>query len=355
MLRKCHCYKSAHFRFVLLAVCAIIIVQQFLVGPCTNQDQDHTSTKSISDFSTTATTTLKEQELEAILMVMGERSAMHDCYGMVRSIKGFPIHFVYGSYNEAFSIKCDIDCDFLYLKDTTWTEGRNLLAEKAVEIEMSRGREFDYWIFADDDFAPECTEGSQLIHRPGSCWRQFFYFLASDPVVRNPKITSITTVGDRKISKLPYQSTSNTDPMLAVFKRSYVPYLMPYATLQKSFREWMSVAALFCLMEIYFKQSQLLVPLIISTNPLHRNYTRGMNGDQLHSAIVSNFHDASEAFYPCADMYKVQNHYSDLISLPELGTVEEILDAIPDPQLDLCSPLLKRFANFSASITQTHK
>ena len=42
-------------------------------------------------------------------------------------------------------------CQSMYIPNTTWTEGRNLLAKEMRLEEERLGRMYDFWVFADDD------------------------------------------------------------------------------------------------------------------------------------------------------------------------------------------------------------
>lgn len=51
-------------------------------------------------------------------------------------------------------------CQSMYIPNTTWTEGRNLLAKEMRLEEERLGRMYDFWVFADDD-VELCIHGTE--------------------------------------------------------------------------------------------------------------------------------------------------------------------------------------------------
>jgi len=109
----------------------------------------------------------KEEMLEIIVLVMGEAAAFETWYDNLKVVDKDTTNLVlvYASYDQKVANtskfhreKVDsvqdgefVDFDTIYIKGTTWTQGRNLLAAEALRKEKLHGKTFDYWYFIDDD------------------------------------------------------------------------------------------------------------------------------------------------------------------------------------------------------------
>jgi hypothetical protein len=242
------------------------------------------------------------------------------------------VTLLYGSFDEPIQNDCNSNlhdnyCHARYIPNTTWTQGRNQLAAEALRLERgSRRRDkeqplFDYWVFADEDIEIGCSTSTTRQNRtttstqrrnhtsstttqeayddednPRVCWHRFVQFLASPDRVpsrattisihyldrwtstRNERLSSTSNDGEDHGHHTTYTQlygVSTQDPMLAAFPRRFVPYLLPYATLEPGVSEWASQAIVMCIMKTCFPSSALYVPQLSLFNRQHRTYLRG--------------------------------------------------------------------------------
>ena len=213
------------------------------------------------------------------------------------------LSFVYASYDaeipgqgenyicEENNSSTSLDCQTIYIPHTTWTEGRNLLAEEALRKERHLGKEYRYWLFLDDDVNVRCKSPAV------ECWQQVFNFISSDEVPDKASTISLPYGNPRD----GFMAVSNADAMFAEFKKERVPYLLPYATLQEGESEWDSQAANFCVIGSCMPSSVLFVPFVGGVNGAHRDYVRGLNLQNISATIARNYHDKSTGFSICED------------------------------------------------------
>ncbi len=259
------------------------------------------SSRSLQDEEKSKT--LKPQK-DILVVTMGEKDAMSVWTERLGKIDA-SLTLLYASYDkvieEAFP-KCGDEhgliCQTAFIPHTTWTQGRNLLAAEALRMEKRRGKEFDYWLFLDDDVDLQCDirrEDSNKLLGEGSCWQKAFNYIGSDNVPEN--VSTISVAG-----RVPegFEALSNADAMFAAFKRSHVPYLLPYVTLPEGGSQWTSQCALFCIMETCAPNSVVYIPYVKEgSNGAHREYVRGLNIPEIRSVIANNYHDKEADFYPC--------------------------------------------------------
>ena len=157
--------------------------------------------------------------------------------------------------NDAF------DCHTMYIPNTTSTEARNFLAEKAIRLERMNKREFNYWVFSDDDVTLDCNKRKEMVIKlygnNTSCWQLVVDFLRSSKVPEKAStvVFEMPTHGTRG-----FGTVSTVDAMFNAFKRRYVPYLLPYPTLREGKSWHLSQIAIFCVTRICLKSSVLVAP-----------------------------------------------------------------------------------------------
>ena len=213
-------------------------------------------------------------------MVMGERIHFFQWYERLKDIDA-NVFFIYASFDEELPSKGGISegnytcmrndtalrCQTIFIPNTTWTEGRNLLAEEAVREEKRSGKLFTYWAFADDDISCHISnhEMANKIYRDTDatwedlkCWQHVFDYMGSSIV---PERASNIAMPYRTHASS-FQAASNIDACFVAFKRDDVPFFLPYPALRPGFSWWMSQAALFCVINTSFRQSTALVPYI---------------------------------------------------------------------------------------------
>jgi len=297
---------------------------------------------------------LTRMYVDILVMVMGEGKILPMWKGRIGHLDA-NVSLLYGSFDEALAVEqCenvfDMDCEVAFIPDTTWTQGRNLLAAQAVRKERRRGKEYDYWVFLDDDddVNVHCGGGEDMeqLLGVGDCWQKVFNFISSNQV---PEKVSVVTLPWGGNGMPGFTGYSNTDAMFAAFKRERLPYLLPYATIREGGSEWMSQAALFCAMQTCMKSSALLAPYVGGRNEAHREYIRGLNMGEIYQTIVDNYHDDAADFHPCANLEQAMvmqgRDYSGTFD-----TMVELNEVIPDPELELCEPMRRRFEEWAGQI-----
>ena len=287
----------------------------------------------------------KNARYDGIFMVMGERKFFPKWYSRLAEIDGINIDFVYGSWDKEIEFECvgKIRCDTMHLSNTTWTTGRNAMALRAAEMEVARGKKYDYWMFADDDLDFVCDPDYENdIFGKGSCWQKYFDFVISDYVTGSNKISSVGTRlgGNRKKNPKGEMvgATSFTDAFLAVFKRSAVPYLLPYVYLRPGMSQWMSQAAVFCIMKECMPQSQLIPPpkIVKGVNQLSREYVRGQSKAFMAEVAADNFNLVEHDFSICNNNPTVYPQFGDEIYE---NSPEALWNLIPESDWEKCKAL----------------
>ena len=170
-------------------------IEEFTVTPSATPSVTPSATPSVTPSATPSASGISqrnENKKEIIFIVMGERKNFKVWFQRLNiNNKNHParISFIYGSYDESVNatednVICEqsnelFDCQTLFIPGTTWTQGRNRLAEEALRKEKKRGMKYDYWGFADDDVQLICDECVNLDHHecPESlslkCWNRF--------------------------------------------------------------------------------------------------------------------------------------------------------------------------------------
>ena len=212
------------------------------------------------------------------------------------SIDNTFVVFLYASYDRLLprdvcgmvSNDTNVECDTMFNTNSTWTEGRNTLAGKEFKKEMLVGSTFHWWLFFDDDVELECIG-------EGACLDQILRYLASNNVPDN--ITAVAAQPQWSLDVTTLRAVSTVDALFQGFRRKYVPYLLPYATLIKGSSEWLSRAVNFFLVKECFPRSVLIMPGIISKNKLHtRPYIKGISDAAVQGASAYNFCTVAEDF-----------------------------------------------------------
>jgi hypothetical protein len=231
----------------------------------------------------------------------------------------------------------------IFIPGTTWTQGRNKLIEEALHLERRFGQKYDYWLFLDDDAVFKCRNGRGVMKNITNCndicWNEFMNVLKDRSLVPE-KATTVTLNMGRK-SKQHY-AASNADAMVAAFKREYVPYLLPYATLNVGESQWTSQAVLFCVMWSCFKQSTYFIPNIRVRNKAHRPYERGWNMYSFQAATARNYDQYMPLHRGCDE----SKHYEQMSDVVYASSVKELDDLIPAMNQS-CTVLKQHFSDWA--------
>lgn len=146
-----------------------------------------------------------------IFMVMGPKDRFPPFLEIAKEVsKNHPVSFLYASFDyeiEDESAGCleggnqddFLDCKTIFIPNTTWTEGRNLLAEEAVRKERKHGMQYKYWIFADDDLNMKCDGTEGVVDLNAYCWSKILTFFEGDDIPE--KVTSISVLASGRINR----------------------------------------------------------------------------------------------------------------------------------------------------------
>eukprot|EP00537_Pseudo-nitzschia_pungens_P013744 CAMPEP_0172385982 /NCGR_PEP_ID=MMETSP1061-20121228/3584_1 /TAXON_ID=37318 /ORGANISM="Pseudo-nitzschia pungens, Strain cf. pungens" /LENGTH=304 /DNA_ID=CAMNT_0013115199 /DNA_START=243 /DNA_END=1154 /DNA_ORIENTATION=- len=267
-----------------------------------------------------------------IVMVMGPKMTFPSWLSLLEQITG-ELQFVYASYDEEISphekrSSVSLNYETIFIPDTTWTEGRTLLGEKAIELEVHRKRQFDYWLYLDDDIVLVDKHNNDA--SPTQTLQQFFDVLGADDIPS--RVTTISPTSNHRKEVDALVGVSNVDAMVNAFKREYVPYLQPYAVLPVGGSQWVSQLAVFCIMRECMPLSVLALPNLVGTNKLHRDYPRGMDMDQLEEAVKNNyggyFDQCRRNFSADVRLYEQQQPKTQSVD-----SFHELQAVIPEPEL----------------------
>lgn len=284
-----------------------------------------------------------------------------------------PSFLVYASYDAPVNVslssctngdngildskRCNRNTNTIFIPGTTWTQGRNKLIIEALRLESMYGKKYDYWLFLDDDVVFRrkkqyigWNKSKTMGANKHVYWNKFMDVLKDRTLVPQ-KATTVSIVGGGIYDVLTnrHNATSNTDAMIAAFKREYVPYLLPYAYLSEGESQWTSQAVLFCVMWSCFKQSTYLIPDISPRNPLHRPYTRGWNISSFQKATADNY----ESYMPLHHMCNEEQQFHQLSDVISASSVEE-LDAMIPSMNSSCDVLKRRFFDWVAQETRSN-
>ncbi len=359
-----------------------------LRGKKVNQEQNNSTTavavsdaESTNDIKITSTSSIvplifpdRKKITDILFMVMGESKYFLSWHSMLKDIDA-NIFFMYASFDEAVNMtdkkrsnchrnNVDLQCQTIFIPGTTWTVGRNLLAEEAIREERRRGKQFTHWIFADDDVvnglelrkASLVRQGQVLVDKVyglahygvKSCWQRVFNYIGSSMVPDNASSIAIPLNLVRKASE--FQATSNTDANFAAFKRDYVPYLLPYPSLHKGASEWLSQAGLFCVINTCMKQSVAYVPYMSVRNDMHRPYNRvGLNAVNAQEVVEENYFNEDLGFKPCVHFGSYAQDYDTTPPLSPTNA-SALNSLIPAQNLSSCEALKLRHGSWEAVI-----
>jgi hypothetical protein len=301
-------------------------------------------------------------------MVMGQAEMFPKWYGHLSNINtsNVQVTFLYASYdnpvghNESHH-QCHhqeharpatndfVDCQLRFIPNTTWTQGRNFLARESLALERKRGRNFDFWTFSDDDVYLHCgiiDDNKHDMQEEHQCWQQFLEFHGQVRVLSIKEITTVTFALRKSKSEGWFGETTH-DAVVASFQREYVPFLLPYVILPVGFSEWISQAALFCIMQTCFQSSIVTPSHVYIENRLHRDYQRkNFNLDMIMHTIRRNFGSFLNVEH-CSNMTFLQGDGR----IGPFDSIQELIASIPSHNQSFCAPLIQRFDDWE-QITQ---
>jgi len=317
--------------------------------------------------------------VDVAVLVMGEAAAFEKWYDNMKDIDKDNVNLVliYASYDDAIQKQEDfhqanidgvksgqfVDFEAIPIIDKTWTEGRNILAAQALRKEKSRGKEFDYWFFLDDDVEPVCHPATDRLFGEGSCWQKVFNFLGSEAVPQKA-----STVALPSYFKDGFSAVTNVNGFNVAIKRSHISYFIPYTALKPGMSQWISQAAHMCVTGSCMPNSVVFIPLIYAENGQHRDYPKaGYTIKNIHEIVTESFHDTSINFTPCHDWIKFSDYQEGEFStdtsrmIGPYQTGVELNEHMSFTNTSYCTPLRNRFAEWEEEmlleedpVTHTH-
>ena len=274
---------------------------------------------------------------EIVFAVLGKGKKFSKWFDLFQGLKeSFKVTLVYGSDDAPInSTQCttETDCRTMFMPNTTWTEGRNKLAEAILCQERARGKRFKWWAFAEDD-----VELLKCQFSAWSCWHAFLYSL-SNHMPSNSVVVSASSAIQRMGS---WYGLTTFDSALNVFKRDFLPLLLPYATLPEGVAQEVSQFALFCTMTKCFKGGGVEIPARIPT----RNDTTVPN----HEHIVDVFNISYSPFLKKDEAAACSPTHLHLDEVGPFGSAEELAPFIPPVRAMPCSGLMQRFHQWERMI-----
>jgi hypothetical protein len=367
---------------------------QLMLDPKTVQEknEDEASNKALALFQ-------KDEAIrtDIIFMVMGEAQFFKKWYDLFANDvdRANSITFFYASFDknlsdegEASSTLCNhhgdrrdgntIDgedddtksdwCHSIFIPGTTWTEGRNLLAEEAIRMERKKGNQFTHWIFSDDDIFLSCGKAKENNHKLSwlkengsrkemygvdiddntSCWQHVFDFIGSGKAPQKASNIYLTLFSPQYAQG--FSALSTVDAIFNAFTREYVPYLLPYPTVPQGQSQWLSQGGIFCIIRSCMPSSSVTIPYVVIDikNTFHSDYVRGFPVHVMNQMNIDNYANEEMNFKLCPDFPRTFYHQgADFI---QADTMEELNEGIPKPKLRECAPLKTRFESWEASI-----
>ena len=209
------------------------------------------------------------------------------------------------SYKKECQEEKSSHISYIFVTESTWTSGRNILYFVARE----RMRGYHYYIFLDDDvdltfnsFAPQ----EMKMKTPLRVFEQ--WLLENEPAVgvvdfsnlrQNAKLTL-----ERRRILCGINETSMVVPVMwfdAIFNAFHheaIEHILPYPTQYDKESWWASQLHVICSVELKFRGQGLLFVPITVYNPQHRNYPRGARRfDAQMPAIVGEIQNRAPKAY----------------------------------------------------------
>ena len=279
---------------------------------------------------------------DILFMTMGESKSFKKWYKLTRNLD-IRVTLFFASYDSpVHSQDCedDVYCQTLFIPHTTWTEGRNLLAEEAVYAEATLGKKYKYWAFMDDDVQVRCTDDKWL-----QCWNKLVNYIYTE-MPPNAAVLALPLRGHSCCHPTEYHSScamqsavSTFDAFFNVIRRENVPILLPYVTMPKGSSEWTSQAALFSVMRHCLK-SAAVYPGIVGCNKVHLDYIKGINEEEIQSVLRDNYGSYMQLNSMSSFGGQGQDQIGPFNSTEELNQNMRALD------IGKCEPLVDRFAEW---------
>lgn len=312
-----------------------------------------------------------------IVLVQGEASAFSTWYHRIKEVaetynndSGGGVTLIFASYDVPLSplheplcrggiVSVDssrFSCQTMFIPQTTWTQGRNLLARAALCAEERIGHQFLYWTFSDDDAEMVChvqQPGVPMEQSPRgvACWQRWFRLIQDQLYGADVPVVAAVVSELQDPTYYPafvpssYTVTDYYGKELNSFHRNYVEHLMPYCLLAKESSEWNSQAAHGFLMEACFHHMGILPQQFRVTNEVHRDYARHLNFTQMRRDALHNYQSFVPHLSPREKIRDILHYNRKTV----LSTWDDVLAHVAKmkesrkPVAEQCHALTRRF------------
>mmetsp|Transcript_1327 Transcript_1327/g.1567 ORF Transcript_1327/g.1567 Transcript_1327/m.1567 type:complete len:265 (-) Transcript_1327:1032-1826(-) len=226
-----------------IKLCLILCVAAYITFSALKMD-DHFDLSSLAgagsrsllqdQISDTHADPAIDTTIDIIVIVTGEKESFPTWLDRLRStsIDGASVSLIYGSTDDmipqdaCLNNENDLDppCQVDFIPETTWTGGHSLLAEEALQKEISRNKKYDYWLFLDDEVKADCSEREWAAEETSSeelCWENIFNYIASDQVPKKASSVALPLVREGRHG---YGSSHTTG--LSAFGRDHIAYIL---------------------------------------------------------------------------------------------------------------------------------
>lgn len=304
---------------------------------------------------------------DILILVQGPESVFTTWYDRIREVSGTfngdygneqvgDISLIYASYDKPinepnckWAAADSFSCRTLFVPNTTWTQGRNLLVHAAGCAEQQRGQKYLFWVFSDDDAELFCKIPGRNFPHGVPCWRRYFRLLQNEaypgeiPILAH--VLGLPTNRQSPKFIFSYMASNYYDAILNAFHRSYLEYLLPYAFLQPGASEWNSQAAHGFLMQACFDKMAVIPQQFRVTNNKHRDYSRGLNFTQIDIDTRNNFAPYVPHIKTATNRTEIR-HFTNATILPNMTAVVDHVKSQRRSMLgheQSCHSLAKRY------------
>lgn len=223
-----------------------------------------------------STITVQPDPFRHLFIVMGRGGHLRHWKNMVLNTPVLShVHMILGVFDEPVeSLSCDqpdkIKC--ISVKGTTWTTGRNSLAQAALEWESQTKNKYTYWTFADADIQLWCLYGnSPELQVKDECFSSYDAFLHTTNM---PVVTLIQKGQYHPHMDSLMSSLEAFDAAFNSFHRDAVRVLLPYQADLDGITWWSSQALLWFKVRCFAPLYAVAPLYVFYFNPEHSDYPR---------------------------------------------------------------------------------
>eukprot|EP00884_Botryococcus_braunii_P011378 jgi/Botrbrau1/20240/Bobra.31_1s0033.1 len=243
-------------------------------------------------------------------------------YGAMSSRNNVGLYLL--SYDKPY--KCPAHMHCFYFPNSTWTTGRNALAQKIYQTEQGTGHSYKYWCFHDADTwdlsCVACSGIPDRLNRSACCFDQYVTFLLGPQNFAqvSPGHTANGVVA-APTSPFELVRLDCIDAMKNALHREAVPVLLPYIASLDQVSWWISQALEFhtsvgCLSGYTAVLGGYGEPQIQEHSP----YPQGRNDTLERETVDRVFRSRGLVPWPIGGQFLEQGNCGGLKGVPELMT-----------------------------------